>query len=342
MPLLHMWTLGVEEQFYIAFPLILALLARWWSRGALTTIALFSGVSLALNVLMLVKGFGTSAFYALPTRAWELGFGAVVALLAQRTILPATIVNVASWGGAFLVLGSIVYPPEYLGLMPTGLPAVIGVALLILAGQGGGATVQWVLRLRPLVFAGLISYSLYLWHWPIIVFAENYLVRGLTSFEVAAALALMTVFATLSWRFVERPFRSKRMPIRTVLIATGLAMAVLIATAALVIRSGGLPGRFSPQAEVIAEAVGSNHRCSVRDLIAVGATTACIVTLPSRNPADADVVMIGDSFVKMYAPVWKTILAERGLTGLIIWTGGCLPTVRANLSQNCLKLVEAN
>jgi peptidoglycan/LPS O-acetylase OafA/YrhL len=341
-PLLHMWSLGVEEQFYIAYPLILTLLARWWLRGALAIIALLSVGSIALNVLLLTEGLATTAFYALPTRAWQLGMGAVVALLPGQAALPTPMARATSWVGAILVVGSIVSPPEYVSTMPSGLPAAIGVALLIIAGQNGGATVQRVLRLRPIVFVGLISYSLYLWHWPIIVFAKNYLVRELTFFEVLASLALMIGCATLSWRFVERPFRSKNMPIRTVIGSMVLAIAVLTAIAIVLIRSGGLPGRLNPQAEVIAEAVDSNHRCSLRDILVVGRSTACVITLPSRNPADADVVVIGDSVGKMYTPVFQTIFVERGLTGLMIWTNGCLPTVRVNLSQDCIRSARSN
>jgi hypothetical protein len=244
--------------------------------------------------------------------------------------------------GALLVVFGMFYPTQGFALMPVGVPAVAGAALLILTGQHESSAVSRALRFRPLVFIGLISYSLYLWHWPIIVFTRYYLVRELSLLEIAVALGLVAACAIGSWRFVERPFRSKIMPIRTVRFAAAIGVVALGATATVLLWSKGLPNRLSAEAAVINAAVGTNYRCPASEYIAFGLSRACLMNLPSRNPADADVVLIGDSHAQMYAPIWASILAERGQTGLLVPANGCLPTVRVNTGSECSALALRN
>jgi hypothetical protein len=221
-------------------------------------------------------------------------------------------------------------------------PTVVAVALLILAGERETSPVHRVLRFRPLVYLGLISYSLYLWHWPIFVFGRYYLAREFNAWEAAAALVLMGALAVVSWRFVERPFRSKRMPIRMVrLVGAGGAAALVIVAAAL-IKFDGLPNRLNAEAAVINQAVGTNYRCPVAAYIAFGRSRACLMNLPSRKAEDADVVLLGNSHAQMYAPLWASILSERGLTGLLVPLNACLPTVLVNLSAPCIDAAREN
>jgi peptidoglycan/LPS O-acetylase OafA/YrhL len=341
-PLLHIWSLGVEEQFYILFPLILVLVARWWPRRALHAIAVLTLGSLATNVLALFVGGGLPAFFLLPTRAWELGAGAMLALLPTQAAPRAATAGLAALVGAVLVAMGIFHPVDSYWFIPVAAPAVIGTALLILSGQHDRSPINWMLGWRPLVFVGLISYSLYLWHWPVIVLSQYYLVREFTLAEMAAALALMTACAIGSWWFVERPFRSRAIPIRTVRFAAGAGVAMLAAAAAGILWAKGLPGRLSADASVINQAVDTNYRCPISDFMAFGRSRACTMNLPSRKPADADVVLLGNSHAQMYAPVWMSILAARGETGLLVPVNGCLPTVQANISRECSEIAKAN
>jgi peptidoglycan/LPS O-acetylase OafA/YrhL len=342
-PLLHMWSLGVEEQFYILFPLILVFLARLWPRGTLHTIAMLTIGSLALNMLMLFVGGDSPAFFLLPTRAWELGLGAILALLPPpHTVLQSITANFVAAIGVLLVVVGILYPLQLFLIVPVAVPVVTGTALLVFAGQHDCPAVNRALRLPPLVFVGLISYSLYLWHWPIIVFCRYFLVCDLSTPEMAAALVIMTVGAIGSWRFVERPFRSKKMPIRTVLYAAGAGVVSLAAVAVPLLILEGLPGRLSDRVAAINEAVGNYYGCSISDYVIFGMSRACLMNLPSRNPADADIVLLGNSHAQMYAPVWASILIDRGLTGLLIPVNSCLPTVQANYTRYCNDVARRN
>ena len=340
-PLLHIWSLGVEEQFYILFPLVLILLTRYLPRRAIYAIALLTFASFGANVLALFAGAGLPAFYLLPTRAWELGAGALLALLPARASPDNATAVLAACAGAILIAGGIVHPLDEDWFVPAAVPAVAGTALLVLAGRHDRSPVNRLLRWRPLVFIGLISYSLYLWHWPIIVFLQYYLVRELRPLEVAAALGLMLACAAASWWFVERPFRNKRMPIGTVRFAAAVGVMVLTAAAAVLVRSAGLPGRLSAEAAAINQAVDTNFRCPVADYMKFGRSRACGMNLPSRNPADADAILLGNSHAQMYAPVWTSILAAHGQAGLLVPANGCLPTVQVNISLECTEVARA-
>src|ERR1019366_9235161 len=139
------------------------------------------------------------------------------------------------------------------------------------------------LQFPPLVYCGLISYSLYLWHWPIIVLGQYYLVRDFGLFEVVCALALMLALASASWWFVERPFRDIKMPIIRVRWVVAISVATLGLSAAVLILSHGLPWRLNQQAAAINEAVDSHYRCPVSGYLVFGESRACVMNLPTRN-----------------------------------------------------------
>jgi peptidoglycan/LPS O-acetylase OafA/YrhL len=340
-PLLHMWSLGVEEQFYLFFPLILMLLLRF-RRAVLPIVITLVVLSLLGNMAALYFGKAIPAFFLIPFRAWELGFGATLAIWLQRAG-PSTPQPVAATiGVALLVLG--LAGVNLLGRVsvPIAFSAVAGTTALIWAHHGGPTFIGRLLSTRPFVAVGLISYSLYLWHWPMIVLPRYYLVRELTLPEGCLAVVASMIMATLSWRYVERPFRQKSMPARHVYVLTLAVTLVTIAAGIALVTSHGVPGRLDARAAAINVAVGTNYRCPATSYLRFGALYACPIALPDGDPRSADTVLFGNSHAQMYVPAVATALASHNRRGLLVPANGCLPSVDINISANCDRIMRLN
>jgi peptidoglycan/LPS O-acetylase OafA/YrhL len=251
-PLLHTWSLAVEEQFYIVFPLFLLLIRRWTPGNFRKVVVLVASASFVVSVFG-AYAFPTATFYLPVTRAWELLLGTMLSLHVFPAIRSAFWRNVASAVGLMLIVAcAFVYGARthFPGL--AAVPPCLGAALVIAAGQTGNSTVGRLLSLKPVVFVGLISYSLYIWHWPIIVFQRMSMIqlRDASSRSVKCGLlVVMILVATLSWRFVETPFRKGRFMLKGAgafrfATATGVALA---AAGFAILALHGLPTRYTPE-----------------------------------------------------------------------------------------------
>jgi len=242
-PFLHTWSLAVEEQFYIFFPILLWLIHRYARDRIFLVLAPLALLSFAINAWS-VRHFPAFTFFMAPTRVWELFAGALLALKFAPGIDHRWVREGLVWLGLGLILYAVfkftssTNFPGVNALLP-----VVGAALLIQYGHDTSA--GWLLSRKPMVFVGLISYSLYLWHWPIIVFSEYYLVQKLTGWRTAAAVAVSLAVATLSWRYVERPFRVKGLiPRRRIFQGAAAAMAIMAVLSMAGLASNGWAGRF--------------------------------------------------------------------------------------------------
>ena len=205
-PFLHFWSLSVEEQFYLIWPALIVLLTWRGGSSRRLIVALLIGVvaSFALSI-WLTDTSPARAFYLLPTRVWQLGVGGLLALIGVAGTSRRA--GALAWAGlaAVAVAGvALTVEMPYPGLAAL-LPTAGAVALLY-----GGAAPSGPVRLlaaAPLRFLGKISYSLYLWHWPLLVLPLMFLERALTGVEVVASVAVAIGVSWLSWRFVEQPFR---------------------------------------------------------------------------------------------------------------------------------------
>ena len=342
-PLLHLWSLGVEEQFYLFFPLLLMLVVSFARSRVFALVVLLTICSLALNSAMHAIGGANPAFFLLPSRAWELGAGALIALAPVSWTHPSgRRAHGFAVAGLILIAIALFVPLPRGALIPAALPAIAGTVLLLWVILGRTSPFGGVLSTKPMVFLGQISYSLYLWHWPVIVFAKYYLVREFTLVESLLALVLMVALATLSWRYLERPFRRGSMSLRRVLTLTGAGSLAAAALGFVMIVGKGLPGRLPPEAAAINAAVGTHYRCGVTDYLAFGGSRACTLNLPSRDPMDAQLVLFGNSHAQMYAPLVRTIITEQEKTGILVPMNGCLPTVSLNINAACLAMARRN
>ncbi len=312
-PILHYWSLGVEEQFYFVWPALLILATR--SRRPRVAAGVVLGVLVVVSYLAawLLTGLASNwAFYSLPTRAWELGLGGLLAATAVgHERLPSWIAVPLGWLGLAAILAALVLilpSTPYPGVAAL-LPA-LGSAAVILSGQRRGS-VATLLALRPLRFLGLISYSLYLVHWPILVLpAADLSVGELLPLGMRVGLAVAAVaVGWVSYRFVERPIhRGRRFATRPRRTLAWAAAAIAIAVAV----SGGLgytaaanlnggvaiatdTGQATPSAsELLSPAVstpspGASEESPVASASASAAPTAIPAPPPGPQPLPAGV-----------------------------------------------------
>ena len=209
-PLLHTWSLAVEEQFYLFFPLLLIFLNKL-SRKIIIWMIIAISIASLLMADIASRYYPSADFYLLPTRAWELGFGAILALsFGGRHIIEGKLAEIISGTGLAMILVSILIFDESFRhpSLWTVIP-VLGTTLILLAASQE-TIVGKLLSLRPMVAIGLVSYSAYLWHQPLYAFARlsQPYPPSLPTMLVLAVLSLL--LAALSWRFVEQPFRTKK------------------------------------------------------------------------------------------------------------------------------------
>lgn len=251
-PLLHAWSLGVEEQFYILFPLLMMALWRWFPKAIKPALGVVALASFAVGVWW-ARDQPSAGFYLPLSRAWELLLGVLLAKGAIPTPSDRRIRSLLGLAGLGLVLWSMATFQPWTA-MP-GLAALapcLGTLMLLSAGED--TPTGALLSIPPMRFYGFISYSLYLWHWPLISFQRMLYGEQVGSVAPYVVLALAVVLATLSWKFVEIPIRDRRDGLSTgrfYLVA--LVATLLVAAPSLVILvTGGLPGRFSPKVHAIA------------------------------------------------------------------------------------------
>jgi peptidoglycan/LPS O-acetylase OafA/YrhL len=250
LPLLHTWSLGVEEQYYLFFPWLVLLLWRWGPRVQMWVLMALAVLSLGLAQLFLLS-HPSQVFYGLPTRAWELLAGAVLALGGAVQMQRRLGSGAQAWlaGLGLALLGSSIVCLDGQTQFP-GLWALwpVSGAVLLMAFCGPGNAVGRLLSLRPMVGLGLISYSAYLWHQPLLAFARHAGLDVTHGVYIAAVVVATLVMGYVSWRWVEQPFRDRTRTSGTQIAAlTLLGSAAFLGLGAWGVHSNGMPARYSQE-----------------------------------------------------------------------------------------------
>ena len=312
-PLLHTWSLAVEEQFYIAFPLLIFLVYRILPRLLAPILCILAAASFAASTVT-VANDPNIAFFLAPLRAWELLIGAILAHGFLPRIHGRVYRNLAATSGLLAILWSAFH---YTAGTPFPGPAALfpclGAALIIAAGETGSSAVGAILSLRPVVFLGLISYSIYLWHWPLLVFQRTdqilFAQADLTSATKVLFTIIVIVLAALSWTLIEQPIRRGRFrPAPRILIpAIASVLSVLAITSVGLRTSHGLPGRFPLAAQRVGQYTNYDRRPSTRDGLCYLQPTAdftdfhpdpCLLQHRGRK----SILLVGDSHAAALYP----------------------------------------
>lgn len=347
-PLLHTWSLAVEEQFYVFFPLFLLLLVRlrWRLGPILWGLLAFSFAASAWGAAK----YPAATFYLLPTRAWELGVGSVLALGLVPAIGSALLRQVMSFVGvALIVYGITSLSKDAVFPGVNALLPCVGAALLIHAGGSGDTAIHRLLSLRWMVLIGKVSYPLYLWHWPLLVFGQFWFVYELTPIQTTAIIAVSVALSFGSWVFLETPIRNKtRLASRkAAFLASAFGSAAALALAGVAIWGAGLPSRVPKEAIEFAAFSGSHNPRRLECLSFPGN----VVSNPCIYGADVPptVAVWGDSHADSMIASIGVAAEEASASVLFLGSASCPPLLNVRIrdygciddNAKALKRIEA-
>ena len=330
--LLHTWSLGVEEQFYLLWPVFLLVAHRYRKRGFIVVIGAVAGLSFALNLVAITIS-PKIAFFLLPTRAWELALGGVLSLVIPRAEGLARrngLLNIAGCVGIALLLVSfgLAYDssqfPGWLALFP-----VLGTAILLVGIQSTQGVAYHLLALPPLPAIGRLSYAIYLWHWPVIVFARY------SNIEVHQPVAIVCIFAitfALSWlslRSIEHPIRHGQwLPTtRALLLAVAGAAAMLVGASVVIQRTDGLAFRYTGTARAMLTAdfdAAGDDRCGAMYRLVHPNSAFCPLGDEKAAPTRR-ILLWGNSHAAMWVGTAQSLAAENNGQAYLS-TRNCRPT----------------
>lgn len=337
-PLLHTWSLGVEEQFYIVFPVLLFLVWRYM-RAYLGWVLLagFAG-SLAVAEVLLLTNHPKANFYLLPSRGWELLAGAYLAYLESKGLsrIREKYAAAASLAGLAMILLSFVLMTEktpHPGLLT--LFPVAGTALVIYFGRASGI-VKTILSHRVPVLLGLMSYSVYLWHYPLFAFSRFYMPGPLSAPLYGGLILCSLGIGYLSYCYIEAPFRNRgRISARPVWVFSGAGAGVLAAVCAVIVAKDAFPARFAAEFRpaIAAQTSRSEERllvggapCNQRE-----AQDACVIGDTTRPPAW---VVIGDSHAGTIGMSMDGALKQHKTSALFYAQNGCSYLIGAQFDDD--------
>jgi peptidoglycan/LPS O-acetylase OafA/YrhL len=322
-PLLHTWSLSVEEQFYLLFPIVLALTYRY-ARHALALLFFGAAVLVFVAYRREHSTDPANSFYSLQFRSWELLAGATIAAFPR-------------WQSKWMPLAGLLMIVASIFFFDIPVLAVLGTALIL--WLGGTDIASKILSLPLLVYLGTISYSFYLWHQPIFAFARHALSNTPSTFTVAALILLSFCLSALSTRYVEIPLRRFSTTRAIYSLSLSAALALTLASV-VVIQSTGLPSRYSPEQIAILQAKpergvaiidGKPCRRPIAEACVIGAQVRPNFAVVGDSHADTLTTSIGD------------MLRDRGLSAFVFTNAGCpfiAGVIEVGGTERCDKLTD--
>lgn len=343
-PLLHLWSLAVEEQFYLLFPSCVYLIFRFARRALRPAIIAVLLISLALCA---VAGHvaPSANFFLIPTRAWELLAGAALSLWPSRRDAFATRGGasdaLALFGVALVVVPMFLLDDTSGFPWPWALPAVVGTVLL-LAFATPRTAVGWILASRPFVAIGLISYSAYLWHQPVLAFARLISLNTPGTASLIGLLLLSLGLATLTYHWVEKPFRRRSfLSQRTIFGATLVAALTMAAIGAVGWSGAGFPGRLPAPIAALAQA----RQAGLERLEACNDTSGARPPCQAGKAGRVTIALFGDSHAEALIPAVDALMNAAGRRAVMLTRPNCPPAddvgVMPNRDAGCVRFTHA-
>lgn len=345
-PLIHTWSLAVEEQYYTVYPILLLLLHRHARRYLVPILIGLALSSFATSVVQVAR-WPQAAFYLPFGRFWELLVGALLAVGAVPHLRNQNSRNIAATSGLALILfSSFTYSEQTPFPGVSALLPVVGTALIIHAGEAGSSWVGRILSTSPMIFIGRLSYSLYLVHWPVMAFFRYSTGGEPAGVEAVALFILMLLLAWFSYRFVESPFRQghlRKMSYKPLFAMAGTLGLVLVGVGAVGYLMKGVPERLDPQTQKMALAAFDTNplrkRCDQRSPAQVADNTYCVEG--ADDAQDPTFAFLGDSFGDALAPGIIKAASEADQKGMMLTYSGCYPMLGLNQRGDCRAFMDA-
>jgi peptidoglycan/LPS O-acetylase OafA/YrhL len=334
-PLLHIWSLSVEEQFYLLFPLIFILIIK---SSKSIGVHLFLLTSLSLTSLifllyMLQTGGDNPAFFLTPFRAWQFSLGSIAALFYFKNRRQHTILSI--YVAVFLVALGLSFLSKFIA---PGFLATLGSAFFLSMSYRNTAALNLFFKSSAVRYLGLISFSTYLWHWPLVVFLGYVTVGQPDMYSLVLVLLLTYFLSVLSYTYIEQSFRNSSSP-RVVVLGSILLTLLILVVAFLILRFDLLKNK-EDLSEKVAASIQTNYRCNISEYKSYGASRACLINSNAEN--NYSIALVGNSHAQMYVPAIESHLRARNESALLVPLNGCLPTVRFNISAECMGLAKVN
>jgi peptidoglycan/LPS O-acetylase OafA/YrhL len=342
-PLLHLWSLGVEQQFYVLVPLLVPIAVMGWRKDRRWTVVAMAIASFTLCIIMTPQK-PVASFYLLPTRIWEFLLGSCVALYRAELVVRASVTEIGSAAGVGMIITAVLFLngrlqfPGYWALLPC-----LGAALVIAANAGALTLAGRALASVPCVVIGRLSYSIYLWHWPNLTFCR---LEGasIESGPVRLLILVSTLGCSyLSWRFVEAPFRNSTvLSPKQRFVGLAATMSVLAVASAVVVASGGAPIRLDRQTrDLVAyqdysqkSSLYREGECFLR--MDQPASDFDWAKCGDRVVGRANLLLWGDSHAAHYAYGMHEMASRFGIDVVQATYAGCAPIAwRVTNSESC-------
>ncbi len=329
LPLIHTWSLGVEEQYYLFYPAFLVAITKWLKKRYILWVSIALVLSFILNIY-LVKVDPEADFYLFFTRIWEFALGGLLALGALPKINNQILGKIVALIGLACILIAVfefkkTTPfPGYAAVLPS-----IGALLIIYANTYSENCLKKLLSTKVFVFIGLLSYSLYLWHWPILSayrYFKPVLPQNTNDIILVCALVLTFVLSYLSYRFIETPIRLKdfKSNPKKLFIPT-FAVMILIASAGYFLEyNDGLPNRFPKELQKIIKAPTDKNLQDSKymDLKPDQVVWGKYPTLGDEKAPHYTFVVMGDSHADAIAPGFDLLAKKLHIKGKLLAASG--------------------
>ena len=335
-PLLHTWSLSVEEQFYLIYPLFIFIIFYIFNKiiKPIYFLVLLTVLSFGIWFFLNRIGGENPAFFLLPTRIWQFGLGGIVAIIYLEKKINFKFNNsfIFILSLSLICLGLNLNILIHENRVLQTILVTIGTSLFFFFKSNNKNFFFLILSNSPIMWLGKISYSFYLYHWPIAVFLLYVYVGENIPFIVSTAgLILSLLLAYLSYRFVELPFRY--------ILHFRYTVLIIILSTLINFSFFKIVDKYQTEslADNLSASKGTNFRCKINFFFIVDSVRGCYL---NKTESNTQIALLGNSHAQMYGALLTKILKEKNQNGIMLITEYCLPTLTVNLRDDCFEKAE--